>query len=501
MPATGSGISITNGVISSTASGISEVTASDVNSQNATQGQVLTADGNGGASWESASGGTGLTQEQETQLSTVYDYYITHHIEQDPYYSGETFVDYPEGTIFQIADSYVREYSYTSNSSLTFPSVYFSAEANSVGTISVIFDYKVLNVATNILVQINLNGTSICSQIETVEQADTKYIFNKIVTTDLSSTGKNKLDITISLQGSSSSSRTLIVEKITTSFSAPNVVVLNKLCPFDVINIDGTYYIADCTGETVKTAIIAQNNMFNINSLTWNNTNISANSFKFYPKLSLYDNVYQTSAIGYLYQNKLENFFSCIDSLNVSLAFPTNFICSDFTTQKSENVSFMSCRTNANNMIRYNHIISSNSYSETNGGAGTGYCGKLIGARNLGNYSLRASIPNCMIRIDQSGEAVVHGAISGTYGTYSFGKAQDATMYLKNITHNGKYDVECYVKKFDKIVKYDLSYASKTFTLNSKTVMGYYDKFFKMNDIDYFVVKNNQLQFYRIEQE
>lgn len=46
----------TNNVISASG-GLQEVKASDVNSETATSGQVLTADGSGGASWQNASGG------------------------------------------------------------------------------------------------------------------------------------------------------------------------------------------------------------------------------------------------------------------------------------------------------------------------------------------------------------------------------------------------------------------------------------------------------------
>ncbi|MBO7712026.1 MAG: hypothetical protein J6S85_00945 [Methanobrevibacter sp.] len=53
----GTNITIDANNVISASGGLTEVTAGDVNSEQATQGQVLTADGSGGASWQNASGG------------------------------------------------------------------------------------------------------------------------------------------------------------------------------------------------------------------------------------------------------------------------------------------------------------------------------------------------------------------------------------------------------------------------------------------------------------
>lgn len=55
----GTDISIVNNVISYSGSALTVVKASDVDSESATSGQVLTADGSGGASWQTPSGGGG----------------------------------------------------------------------------------------------------------------------------------------------------------------------------------------------------------------------------------------------------------------------------------------------------------------------------------------------------------------------------------------------------------------------------------------------------------
>ena len=449
----------------------------------------------------SASGGKGLTNEQAEQLALAYNFYLSHQTETDPDYSGQTWTDYEQGTIFKVADSYAREVVSTTTSNLTFPTILFSAEAGCTGTINIIFDYKVLNIATNFVVQIKLNGTAIYQQAEVVETADTDYTFNHIFSADFNSTRDNQLEIILSLQGASSSSRTLRVDKLTVNISAPNVVISNNDCPFDVINIDGTYYIADCSDETTKVASISKDNIYNINSLAWNDTKISANAYKFVPQYTKYDNNYVVENVAYFYKDKEDNFWSCLDSASIKRQMP-KYVCADYLLAKVETVNYLGARANENYLSRVIHNMTTNSMGYGSGKAGTGDSAKIVCSRLLEDYSyFSKTIPYPWIKIGLDGVAVLYGSYVGTFGTYSLGLAQDATLYLKNVASSSKFDVECYVKKFDKIVKYDLSYSSNTFTLNSQTLVGYYDKFFKMSDNDYFVVKNNILKYYKANQD
>ena len=182
----GSNITISNGVISSTC-GLSSVTASDVDSESAMSGQVLTADGNGnatwttistglssvqdgnidsesatsgqvltadgqgGASWQTASGGDGMTQEQSTKLDQAYNYFLTHVVEPDPSYNPQTYSEYPVGTIFQTYAKFSQRCNYTFTRTLTSPNMVFSAIDNSSGILFKLVNWNIASIEVTLL--------------------------------------------------------------------------------------------------------------------------------------------------------------------------------------------------------------------------------------------------------------------------------------------------------------------------------------------------------------
>lgn len=70
----GTNITIDSNNVISASGGLTKVVATDVDSESATNGQVLTANGSGGASWQNASGGK--VYEHIIQISSAFDYYI-----------------------------------------------------------------------------------------------------------------------------------------------------------------------------------------------------------------------------------------------------------------------------------------------------------------------------------------------------------------------------------------------------------------------------------------
>ena len=176
----GTGIDITNGVISATggSGGLSSVSASDVDSESATSGQVLTADGNGGASWQTISGG-GMTQEQETKLNQTYNYFLTHVVEPDPSYNPQSYSDYPAGTIFQTYAKFSQRSNLTFTTTLTTPNMVFSAIDNSSGNLNIKLVFTCSSTFSG-TIDVYQNGTSIYHELYNFNDSSLSYIFESV---------------------------------------------------------------------------------------------------------------------------------------------------------------------------------------------------------------------------------------------------------------------------------------------------------------------------------
>ena len=120
-----------NNVISATGGGSSSVTASNVDSESATSGQVLTADGQGGATWQTVSGGSGGC-DCAGDIAFLRDYATG----IDIYRTCVAPTTYPVGTIFQTYDCYERELSCTKYTTGNLPKILFCVEPNSTGKIN-----------------------------------------------------------------------------------------------------------------------------------------------------------------------------------------------------------------------------------------------------------------------------------------------------------------------------------------------------------------------------
>ena len=487
----GSNISISNNVISATG-GLSSVTASDVNSQSATSGKVLTANGSGGASWESASGGGGMTQEQETKLNQTYSYFLSHVVEPDPYYTGNTPSDYTSGSIFQTYDFDERRLNLQTTNSINLPTLYFATETSSSADIFVDIKFFVQSSLANVMFKTYVNDVLVDTTTQDVSALNTEIHFSKtIYDVVLNSNQRGNTVYVQALFQTTNLSKTLQVVYQKIGITAANIEFLNKICPFDAIYIDGNYHITDATGPTAKVATIAQNNMFNLGNLTWTDTNIVSNNLKVMFNSESYQQTYMLNQIGYL-SFEPDNRYR-VNLLGEAQTETNKYdIALDFRPSFNTNFYMLAQRSNSNNSI--NNYYSTQQVLSTNSGTALNAI-KIVCARFATNIYPSSAMPTAIITIDRNGLATFHSSNQSTAAKYhiALDYCQDATLFVDNISTSGEYDVHVYYKRFDKIIYKKYHMLNYVLTLISQTEMGSYDKIFKMANNDYFAVKNNQL--------
>ena len=494
----GTGIDITNGVISATSSaGLSSVTASNVDSELATQGQVLTANGQGGATWQTASGGGGLTQEQETKLNDAYNYYISHIVEPDPYYSGLTPSEYPAGTIYKTYDEDIKRFNLQNSSSVNLPYTFFLAETGSSGTIRIEEKFKVLTTLSNVQIIIKLNDATIYSDVFIVDAINNENTFYREFTgLNFNQNAKgNKINITLNLQ-QASGTKTLVCTKQRIEIIGSNPEILTKICPFAVDSYNDRYYFSDCSNGTAKIANIKGTDLNNINNLIWTDTEVYAQYYRQVPMFDSYGSNYivkeianyQISYEGNNYVNTPSSSWTAnitglqIDYVHMGSSNGVNFIVCENLNQriKTFRANMLSSNYTAGSGVVFNSVI-------------------LSGVRAL--YTLDNKVPNVRLftYIDENGNAYFKNTITANSGTnyLSLGSATYVNLYLTSFTSQNNYAFDIYLKRNGTFYKYSYTY-NGSYTLNSSTEIGVYDYFFALPNNDYWVVKNGILSYHKL---
>ena len=502
----GTGITIDqNNVISTTggSGGISSVTAGDVDSESATTGQVLTADGNGGASWQTpASGGGGgdvsTITAQVNQNTTDINYLKQYVCGPDPYYTGKTPTDYPADTILQTYDTTEINFEKSVTTAvLTSPKVYFCCEAQSTGTIKFYNKIYFTGTVASVMVKYYLNDVEIRSQQVDVlnlnEEVDVNQTFYDL---NFNTEDKGNVFYATFQVISSSASKQLHLCNQKIEIFAPNADIINKICPFNVVHLDGYYHLSDCTTGYVKTAVIPAQSMYNMDNLQWTTTSTPA--LNYLPCFGVIGNgVYVVgNQITLTLKNDLVYTVAC-PSLNISKAANANIIYMDWRPTINTNAYFASANPSSRTYT-YSYNTGNNTlgaYAAPNTGATVI---KYIASRFSFNQLSLSSLPIPTITIDNNGTAKLFNSTNDT-NSLTLGYYTDATICITSATSSSEYALDCYLKKFDKIIKKSFIYKSSGgFTLQSEVEMGSYDKFYLMTNNDYFVVKNDQLMYYRL---
>ena len=499
----GTGIDITNGVISSTAtSGLTEITASDVNSESATQGQVLTADGQGGATWQTATGGSGgMTQEQETQLSAVWNYYQSLQYDPDPTYNPQTYSDYPAGTIFKTFDSYERNLEFSSTGAeIILPTIYFVAEAGSEANIFIQTKLTSTTANLNLLVSVFVNSTLVSQETTTISAGETKVYEKTIYGIALNQTAKNN-NMYIRIERNGSGTIVCTHEKV--EIVAPNADIFNKISPYSVEYIGGQYYVADCSDGTAKLATIAVEDMHNIQNLQFENLGFGAEHLAIGRNTQNYNNTYFYDSTFYVYKTKKNETIVNVPATNKTYRISPTFETFDWEFAKTTNCFFMGVRKPET--AKYFIYYTSGNYAGV-GGVNSKFsniesispCKKMIAdPSNINPVRIYTQITDCgevYISFDDKKTDACNVCLG--YGT-------SARVFLKSLTSSYNFAVDVYIKRFDKIVKYEvhMSSLSTGYVIDNITTIGSYDDFVLGANDDYFVIKNGVLEYHKMPNE
>lgn len=412
----------------------------------------------------------------------------------DPDYIGETFTDYPEGTIFTLSDNYELDLNLTTCGSVNTPSVFFCAEAGSVGTIKVTLEFNVQLIATNCLFQLLLNDVIIDEKTVEITQIDNTYRVEFLATKDLNAEEKgNKIDVICALNGTESNTRQLNVTYLKVEISAPNADIISKVYPFDVLFSNNTYYVSDCRTGVAQFAQIVPNNMVNINSLTWNESNMHALNCQIIQKLEEYSDNYAFVDIAYLLtknNNEIEYISNTEGEANH--IFDKRCVCANWLPMQSNNVGFNSAMYSIN-YAYYNYTNKTTLYiagSTVVSKIVNVYCPKYLFEINT-NILYKSFIAQNI-----NGECILYFQHKSNKNI-NLGYCSNLTFYIENYVSYNNADFVVYMNYFGEIIKKVAHYNGSTFTLTETTKIGRYSKFFKMPNNDYFVIKNNQLLYYK----
>lgn len=499
----GTGISIQNNVISSTAtSGLTEITASDVNSESATQGQVLTADGQGGATWQTATGGSGgMTQEQETQLSAVWNYYQSLQYDPDPTYNPQTYSDYPAGTIFKTFDSYERNLEFSSTSAeIILPTIYFVAEAGSQADFCYSTNIVCTTGAVNLLISLYVNGSKVCEEQTSISSGQTINYLKTAYGIALNTNAKNN-NVYIKIERNSSGTIAVNHERI--EIIVPNADIFNKISPYSVEYIGGQYYVADCSDGTAKLATIAVEDMHNIQNLQFENLGFDAEHLAVGRNTQNYNNTYFYDSTFYVYKTKKNETIVNVPATNKTYRISPTFETFDWEFAKTTNCYFMGVRKPET--AKYFIYYTSGNYAGV-AGVNTKFsniesispCKKMIAdPSNINTMRIYTQITDCgevYISFDDKKTDACNVCLG--YGTM-------ARVFLKSLTSTYNFAVDVYIKRFDKIVKYEvhMSSLSTGYVIDNITTIGSYDDFVLGANDDYFVIKNGVLEYHKLPNE
>ena len=411
-------------------------------------------------------------------------------VHEDTSYSGKTFSDYPAGTIIKTYDVDERILNITGNNTVNLPKIYFCSEAESVGTIKVTINFKTPTTACDALFIIKLNDTQICQEEFAMDSVDTIYCFEKLVSANFNTENKgNVVEINVSLDNSVSD-RQIIVLKQKIEINSPNADIINKLCNFDVVYLnDGKYHIADCTSGVAKIAEYNAENMNNLVELNYVPTTYETQEYKFGCAYTNYSNTYVLDGMGYCYYGK-DNLYHYQYKTGRVKELKSNQMLVDFYQKNTDRMQLLTV-SNTNSTVNMYYYIDSSTNSYSNG-----QC--IVGA--IKPVGIRLEDSNCgvndVVVITKNGEILLYKSLSDNHHI-NLGYGTDATVYLTNYVNVVNYNLTIFIKHYDKIIKKVVKGTNNAYEILESTEIGAYDKFFKMPNNDYFVVKNNELKYFK----
>ena len=494
--------------------GLSEVTASDVDSETATSGQVLTADGEGGASWQTPASGGGsaacnCTTDIASLQSDIANINAKLLVMETKIKNNE--VVYNE-TIYNEYDVYERDLDLSGTDSVNSPVVLFATQdmLTSTDQNDDITTYQI-NISSQITVQLQTN-TAGDYIIETYE--DNVLVNTKNVTFNVNELNTLKT-ITYKVQSFTSSSDHNYYIKFATGnvatynasvamyglkieIVAPNVTILNKIHPYDVqfCYYTNKYYISDCTSGFAKLAEIDANNLHSTSDIIWTQTNIPAQNFKTY-FIGATDNTSTTIGKKYAIVTNKNDTISILDMDENQIIYTTARGCykmSQIFTKHNYSVLFKNMVLPTSYEARLIFLsqagaITSNYYFNYENTVVS-----IEGIRNNLDYLSGSASWSGNFTTKRNGELLYYTTNSYNISTNEL-FVEDAKLYMKKVTNSSNFDYDCFIKQFGKYYHFTGNYISRFTATSQKTLLGEYDDLFFGANNDYFVVNNKVLSY------
>lgn len=440
-------------------------------------------------------------QDSISALNTKVEKYIT---PPDPYYVGKSFSDYPAGTIVQTYDYDERIFDIQKTDIITTPTLYFTTETASTGTIKL--TQKVcIDDTTTLTMKVYLNTTLYHEQTFSA-QADTEHTY-EIELFDCNfnqETNENNIYTTFVYTGTN---KTMALKYQKIEITSPNARFLNKICPFNAYYCNGMYYLTDCSTGILKTAEIEASKMQSMNDVTWVDTQIPAQecqtgcSYSYTSnKSSLPNKIYKLrrTLSNKLYIGTEEDNF---EKTNFSSAYEMDYTAAMY----NEYVNFTSTTNIGGNGIYVLYYIpSTNKTNRTTIDINGGDYVKVTGVKFC-DGNPETSMPCINLKHCKNGECYLRTSqVANSAEHFQLIDGSISTAIIKNFESVSKFDITVYIKHYDKTIKYDFSYNSTTspkLTLNSTIEFGTHDKVFEMPNGYYFAVKNKRLLYFKQQEE
>ena len=414
-------------------------------------------------------------------------------------------------TIYNEYDVYNRAFDLSASNTLYCPNVVFSTEpiltttnqnneTETEQTIITAYIELVVEFDTACDYLFNLyEGAMLVNQITktiSAEQINTeqtiKYTFKQF-----SSTGSHNYYIVILKSGGATTNIRLKNQKI--EIVAPNVVIQNKVRPFEVSYnyYTGKYYLSDCSSGYAKLAEIDANDLHSTSDIVWTQTNIEAQNYKTY-FIGATDNTSTTLGKKYAIITNKNDTISIVDLDNNTTIYTaprgTYNICPSCT---KHNYSMLFRNTICANSYQNKYFNLKQDGSTANNSTFT-YESEVARTEVLrNNINYLSDSASWVINFTIYGNGKLNYYAKNTLGEQTAYKyVEDARMYMKRPINLSNLYLYCFYKSFDKYYFLEGTITNSNFRFTTDPqLLGSYQDFFMGANNDYFIVVNNALQY------
>ena len=420
-------------------------------------------------------------------------------------------IQYQE-TIYNEFDVYERELDISKQNSLTTPSVLFTTE--SVLT-SLDENEEVVTHAVKITANIEMKLAFDMADTYKFDVYDNDLIINTknisidqndvntektitIKTTSYTNIVNHNFYIVVTGINAQILNSTIQLNKLKLTIISPNVVILNKIKPFDVYfnYYTNKYYLSDCSNGYAKLAEINANDLNSTSDIVWTQTNIEAQNYKTYFAGET-DNTTTTLGRRYAIITHKNNTIEIVDCTDNTLhyVFPEYTYLANNLVARRTYITFYTCKMYRNTAtMQYLNVNQNMSVSGVIDLSNSNQIANLVPYLNNGAYLTNSTISVGLMECKTDG--IWYFRFSQTYNSSSVSNLEqyisDLKMYAKSYS-NSCYNFDTYYKIHEKFYYRHGTMQNTLMSFGQKVEIGEYQDLFAGKNNDYFVVTNNEI--------